>query len=420
MPADCDVGHADQQRRPAAAHRAAGRRSRRANCPTRCEWTWKRRMLLTAAFLRATAVLAGAAQGAQHLVGPGPPRRWHRKPPTARPRPAMDHFTRCVALEEAARQNGAKVCSLAPGVIDTDMQAAAAQRRRQPVPGRRQLHRHEGKGRAQLARRCSGPDHRLPGPTRFRHQSAGRHPRLKATRCLSRPGSRRRDSVSTRVSRWPWPCNGWIGVVSWITRSSSSSSALQGSVSVKRWPAGPSASNTRVSPPLMPWRSTRNTATRSTPSRCAPSGVGRPMPSVGVDAELMGLDIPGLLALERRTLARQGQQQAPARRGLHDRRAASARTSAACRRAARCIRPVANARGAATARRPCHSRRSRSGAGAGSGRRPSGSRPAAGRSSSGPAPASIPAGNRRAGRRLADRAPHSPAGAVARAVGRKA
>lgn len=34
----------------------------------------------------------------------------------------MDHFTRCLALEEAAVPNGAKVCSLAPGVIATDMQ----------------------------------------------------------------------------------------------------------------------------------------------------------------------------------------------------------------------------------------------------------------------------------------------------------
>jgi NAD(P)-dependent dehydrogenase (short-subunit alcohol dehydrogenase family) len=34
----------------------------------------------------------------------------------------MDHFTRCLALEEALKPNGAKVCSLAPGVIDTDMQ----------------------------------------------------------------------------------------------------------------------------------------------------------------------------------------------------------------------------------------------------------------------------------------------------------
>jgi benzil reductase ((S)-benzoin forming) len=34
----------------------------------------------------------------------------------------MDHFTRCLALEEALKPDGAKVCSLAPGVIDTDMQ----------------------------------------------------------------------------------------------------------------------------------------------------------------------------------------------------------------------------------------------------------------------------------------------------------
>jgi NAD(P)-dependent dehydrogenase (short-subunit alcohol dehydrogenase family) len=34
----------------------------------------------------------------------------------------MDHFTRCLALEEALKPMGAKVCSLAPGVIDTDMQ----------------------------------------------------------------------------------------------------------------------------------------------------------------------------------------------------------------------------------------------------------------------------------------------------------
>ncbi len=35
----------------------------------------------------------------------------------------MDHFSRCVALDEAARANGARIVSIAPGVIDTDMQA---------------------------------------------------------------------------------------------------------------------------------------------------------------------------------------------------------------------------------------------------------------------------------------------------------
>ena len=34
----------------------------------------------------------------------------------------LDHFTRCMALDEALQTHGAKVCSLAPGVIDTDMQ----------------------------------------------------------------------------------------------------------------------------------------------------------------------------------------------------------------------------------------------------------------------------------------------------------
>jgi NAD(P)-dependent dehydrogenase (short-subunit alcohol dehydrogenase family) len=34
----------------------------------------------------------------------------------------MDHFTRCLSLDEALKPNGAKVTSLAPGVIDTDMQ----------------------------------------------------------------------------------------------------------------------------------------------------------------------------------------------------------------------------------------------------------------------------------------------------------
>ena len=34
----------------------------------------------------------------------------------------MDHFTRCLAMDEAQKPRGARVCSLAPGVIDTDMQ----------------------------------------------------------------------------------------------------------------------------------------------------------------------------------------------------------------------------------------------------------------------------------------------------------
>ncbi|OYU71946.1 MAG: short-chain dehydrogenase, partial [Burkholderiales bacterium PBB5] len=35
----------------------------------------------------------------------------------------MDHFSRAVALEQAALPHGARIVSMAPGVIDTDMQA---------------------------------------------------------------------------------------------------------------------------------------------------------------------------------------------------------------------------------------------------------------------------------------------------------
>lgn len=34
----------------------------------------------------------------------------------------MDNFSRCIALEEALKPNGAQIASLAPGVINTDMQ----------------------------------------------------------------------------------------------------------------------------------------------------------------------------------------------------------------------------------------------------------------------------------------------------------
>ena len=34
----------------------------------------------------------------------------------------LDHFSRCTALDEARRPRGARIVSLAPGVIDTDMQ----------------------------------------------------------------------------------------------------------------------------------------------------------------------------------------------------------------------------------------------------------------------------------------------------------
>lgn len=79
-------------------------------------------MLLASAFLRATATWPIPRKVLNISSGLG------RRPMASQAvycaaKAGMDHFTRCLALEEAARPNGAHVCSLAPGVIDTDMQA---------------------------------------------------------------------------------------------------------------------------------------------------------------------------------------------------------------------------------------------------------------------------------------------------------
>lgn len=78
-------------------------------------------MLLTAVFLRATENWPARRKVLNISSGLG------RKAMASQSiycaaKAGMDHFTRCVALEEALKPNGAAVCSLAPGVIDTDMQ----------------------------------------------------------------------------------------------------------------------------------------------------------------------------------------------------------------------------------------------------------------------------------------------------------
>jgi benzil reductase ((S)-benzoin forming) len=78
-------------------------------------------MLLTSAFLRATAQWRVPRKVLNISSGLG------RRPMAAQAaycaaKAGLDHFTRCVALEQAALPHGARVCSLAPGVIDTDMQ----------------------------------------------------------------------------------------------------------------------------------------------------------------------------------------------------------------------------------------------------------------------------------------------------------
>lgn len=78
-------------------------------------------LLLTAAFLRATrgwpvprkVVLVSSGLGRRAMAGSAS---------YCAAKAGLDHLARAVALEEAARPDGARIVSLAPGVIDTDMQ----------------------------------------------------------------------------------------------------------------------------------------------------------------------------------------------------------------------------------------------------------------------------------------------------------
>ena len=83
-------------------------------------------MLLTAAFLNASGAWVDAGwQGPRKVlnISSGLGRRpMAAQAPYCAAKAGMDHFSRCVALDEAGRAHGARIVSLAPGVIDTDMQ----------------------------------------------------------------------------------------------------------------------------------------------------------------------------------------------------------------------------------------------------------------------------------------------------------
>ena len=78
-------------------------------------------LLLTAAFLRATHSWTADRRVLNISSGLGR-RAMAGQASYCAAKAGMDHLTRALALDEAQRPNGAKVVSLAPGVIDTDMQ----------------------------------------------------------------------------------------------------------------------------------------------------------------------------------------------------------------------------------------------------------------------------------------------------------
>jgi benzil reductase ((S)-benzoin forming) len=78
-------------------------------------------LVLTAAFLRATNHWTGERRVLHISSGLGR-RGMASAGPYCAVKAALDNLARAQVLEEAAQPHGARVCSLAPGIIDTDMQ----------------------------------------------------------------------------------------------------------------------------------------------------------------------------------------------------------------------------------------------------------------------------------------------------------
>ena len=78
-------------------------------------------VLLTSPFLRATAKWQARRRVLNISSGLGR-RAMASQAAYCAAKAGLDHFSRCVALEQEAHAHGARICSLAPGVIDTDMQ----------------------------------------------------------------------------------------------------------------------------------------------------------------------------------------------------------------------------------------------------------------------------------------------------------
>ncbi len=101
-------------------------------------------MVLTGLFLRGTQSWTGARKVLNISSGLGQ-RPMASSAAYCAAKAGLDHFSRCVALEEALRPNGARVVSLAPGVIDTDMQVQLRQADPQAFPDQpsfARLHAH--------------------------------------------------------------------------------------------------------------------------------------------------------------------------------------------------------------------------------------------------------------------------------------
>ena len=92
-------------------------------------------MQLCAAFLLATADWRAARKIMNISSGLGR-RAMASQSAYCAAKAGMDHFTRCMALDEAHQPQGARVCSVSPGVIATDMQLQLRSAPAQDFPDR--------------------------------------------------------------------------------------------------------------------------------------------------------------------------------------------------------------------------------------------------------------------------------------------
>lgn len=103
-------------------------------------------MVLTAAFLQATSHLSAPRKVLNISSGLG---RHAMAGSTVycAVKAGMDHYSRALALEEALKPHGAKVVSLAPGIIDTDMQVQLRSADRNKFPEGQRFESFKSEGR---------------------------------------------------------------------------------------------------------------------------------------------------------------------------------------------------------------------------------------------------------------------------------
>ena len=111
-------------------------------------------VLLSAAFLRATRSWTCPRRLMQISSGLGR-RAMAGSAVYCAVKAGLDHFSRAVALEEAEQSNGARCVSIAPGIIDTDMQRQLRGANAQQFPAQAQFQAMKDEGRLDSPQGCA-------------------------------------------------------------------------------------------------------------------------------------------------------------------------------------------------------------------------------------------------------------------------